>query len=305
MRSQSSRSSARSAPTRRSAVPRAAAARICSWMARAATRSTPRVGCATTSTSGSRASARARTIFCWLPPERVRAGARRSGGRMSNRTMRASATPATARVVHEACAREPRELAQHQVVLDRRVEHEPLGLAVLVHHLDRARTTTSPPSGRRRPPSTRTSSRLPVAQHAGDPDDLPRAHLERNAPQRAPAPEVAQHEPRRRPVRRHPPLLPKLAPLSPLAPAQLRERLATDELPREPGDVCAAHYGAGPERLATTHDGDDVGVRVDLVELVRDDDDPSPPPESRPSAAASRRARRPRPASGRRWARRG
>jgi hypothetical protein len=43
------------------------------------------VGCAASSTEKSRPISRAITIFCWLPPERARAGSAGSAGRMSKR----------------------------------------------------------------------------------------------------------------------------------------------------------------------------------------------------------------------------
>src|SRR6185369_4710846 len=46
-------------------------------------RSTPRVGCATSSSFGPSVSSRPITSFCWLPPESARAGSVRSGGRTS------------------------------------------------------------------------------------------------------------------------------------------------------------------------------------------------------------------------------
>ena len=65
--------------------PRRAAAMMRLWMNSMAPMSTPRVGWPTISRSGSRSISRARTIFCWLPPENLarleeadRAGARRT-----------------------------------------------------------------------------------------------------------------------------------------------------------------------------------------------------------------------------------
>ena len=53
------------------------------WMNSMPPMSTPRVGCATSNSLGPSVSSRPITSFCWLPPERARAGSVRSGGRTS------------------------------------------------------------------------------------------------------------------------------------------------------------------------------------------------------------------------------
>src|SRR5579859_7481337 len=53
--------------------------------------SSPRVGCAARISTGARDSSRARTTFCWLPPESVRALTSGPATRMSNSLMRSSA----------------------------------------------------------------------------------------------------------------------------------------------------------------------------------------------------------------------
>ena len=68
-RSDTSITSSRSLLMNRTAVPPAAALRIRSRTALVAPGSRPRVGWLTTSTAGAPASARARTTFCWFPPD--------------------------------------------------------------------------------------------------------------------------------------------------------------------------------------------------------------------------------------------
>ncbi len=59
---------------------------------RVAPGSRPRVGCSATSTAGRLPSSRASTIFCWLPPDSVRAAVPGPGARIPNSAMRSRAS---------------------------------------------------------------------------------------------------------------------------------------------------------------------------------------------------------------------
>src|SRR5690606_30984077 len=84
MRSASERISSSSTETSRIALPASRILMIWLWMNSMAPISTPRVGWPTISTSGSRSISRARTIFCWLPPEKLAVLRSALAGRMSN-----------------------------------------------------------------------------------------------------------------------------------------------------------------------------------------------------------------------------
>ena len=77
-RSASESTSSSSALTSSTALPASLASRIRCQMLSMAPISTPRVGCAATSSSGSISISRAKTTFCILPPERVFTGAEAS-----------------------------------------------------------------------------------------------------------------------------------------------------------------------------------------------------------------------------------
>ena len=91
IRSLSAWISSSSTETSRIALPRSRSATICWWMNSIAPISTPRVGCPTSSTSGSRSISRAMTIFCWFPPEKFAVFRSHDGGRTSNFSIAARA----------------------------------------------------------------------------------------------------------------------------------------------------------------------------------------------------------------------
>src|SRR5438067_1557326 len=95
MRWQIARSSSRSEEMTITAAPARAAERSASCRRRVAARSSPREGCAATTSfgAGPPSSSRAATSFCWLPPERSPARASGSGGRTSKERISSAALP--------------------------------------------------------------------------------------------------------------------------------------------------------------------------------------------------------------------
>ena len=162
--------------------------------------STPRVGWPTSSTSGSRSISRARTIFCWLPPEKLAVLRSQDGGRMSKRSM-LGAREVADRASGRGCRPGPRKrsssLVAEEGVLPLREGHdEAAAVAVLGHVGD-----PTPRGGRRRWWCATRSSGAPlrrtvpagrgadagehleqlglaVAGDAGDAEDLAGAHVE-------------------------------------------------------------------------------------------------------------------------------
>ena len=91
IRSARASTSSSSVETMTTGVPRSRSATIRLWMNSWAPTSTPRVGCEATSNCSGRDISRARTTFCWLPPDNVLAAAVPLGGRMSNSAIRSRA----------------------------------------------------------------------------------------------------------------------------------------------------------------------------------------------------------------------
>ncbi len=95
--------------------------------------SSPRVGCAASSSCGFSSISRASTSFCWFPPESARAGAVGEPPRTSKRSI----SPLT-RVSIAAGLSQPRRdiggalvVVQRAVLGEREVEHEAVALAIL------------------------------------------------------------------------------------------------------------------------------------------------------------------------------
>ncbi len=83
------------------AVPLARWSSSRSWMYSVAPMSTPRVGCAATSTSGSRASSRAMTTFWMLPPDRLLIGVSMLGVLMRKSEHELAAAPGNGLKIEE------------------------------------------------------------------------------------------------------------------------------------------------------------------------------------------------------------
>src|SRR5581483_2142972 len=97
IRSESDRISSSSSDTSRTARPASRCSTSLRWTNSIAPTSRPRVGCAAISIFGSPSISRARTTFCWLPPERAYAGVvgvpPRTSNTCSSRRARASMAP--------------------------------------------------------------------------------------------------------------------------------------------------------------------------------------------------------------------
>jgi hypothetical protein len=97
MRSESERTSSRSSEISSTAHPARRRSSNSSLIACVAPTSRPRVGEATTSTSGPAINSRARSAFWAFPPESPRVAASGPGARMSKRVMASRAAPSIAR----------------------------------------------------------------------------------------------------------------------------------------------------------------------------------------------------------------
>ena len=205
MRSATASTSGRSEEITTTAVPPAARSKSNWWISALAPTSTPRVGSSTIRTAGDTRSHFARATFCWFPPLRRATGS--SGPRQTIRSERQNAT-ASACALRRSC-RQPapcRQSTAEDVVGDAHLEEESGLLAVLGQVADarprspragdlgstrRPVTWTSPAYPGQPPKSPSASSVPPGADQAGQCDDLPASHLERDVPEPRPDPRCA------------------------------------------------------------------------------------------------------------------
>ena len=126
-------SSSRSAETSSTARPAARASRSWSQMAAWAPTSTPRVGWAAMSTIGSAIISRPTISFCWLPPDSARAATSVPGRADVELLDDLLGALARRRPVDPGPRHEGRLrlVAEHHVLPERRVEHQPVAVAVL------------------------------------------------------------------------------------------------------------------------------------------------------------------------------
>ncbi len=187
--SQSVKISSRSCEITTTAAPAAASATSALWIAAAAPASTPHVGWLTTSRAGSCSTSRPTTNFCRLPPESERASAAGPLVRTSKSRMMSLANRVVLRLVDDAEARQGlAHVARQQGVLRQaHARHGGVAVALLRHETGAER---APLGGRHVPrrdavdhhgiglaggdlPRQRVHQLgLPVAGHAGDPEDL-------------------------------------------------------------------------------------------------------------------------------------
>ena len=245
--------------------------------------SRPRVGCAAISTVGSKASSRASSAFCRLPPDSVPARAIGPGQRMSKALICSSAkarmAPGLSRPLRLNAA--VADARQHHAVGERQRGHQP------------RRSCDPPGCGRRRAPCTRVGVNRETC--------LPASSCCRRSG--ASVPEITPAS-ARWPL----PETPAMPTISPARTARLRRRCsgvpAWPEVempcerqhgralrrgaPRRRHDLVAAHQPrhlgggrrggvvdvAGDAAVAQHHAA--MGQRAHLVELVRDEDDAEP-----------------------------
>ena len=193
----------------RMAVPLAARSTSSSWIWCLAPTSMPRVGSSATRTRGSPSSARANISFCWLPPDRVTAGASRALGPVT------CAEGTTYPGVLESSPDEPEptergRLARLTFSRMGRPRHRPSSLrdsgmsatpasmpARGVPRVGRPPMSTRPEAIRLAPASARPSSERPAPTRPATPTISPaRTRSE------APAPQAPRHRPPRAPPAR-------------------------------------------------------------------------------------------------------
>ena len=161
MRWQVARSSGRSSEMTSTPSPRPARSRMMPWISAFEPTSTPTVGPFSTSTRGPRASQRASTTRCWLPPESERTGAAGSGALTASRRSQSSASPQSPRRSRSG----PRACASSRADAD--VAQRSTGSGTAPRSAGpRARSRCPPPprrAGRRAAPRGRRSSRCPAS----------------------------------------------------------------------------------------------------------------------------------------------
>ena len=250
------------------------------WMSALAPTSMPRVGSSRMISSGAVASQRASSTFCWLPPERLPTRALGSAGRTPSASMYSVTTASLLRAPQLAEPAAPGLDAEHDVLADREVGDDALGVPVLRRERD-AVADRVPRGGdpRRLAVDLDLAGVGPVgaveqpdqlgppgAEQPGDPDDLAVEDVEVGRLQHA-APAHA----RSRAAPASPERSMSRARRAPRSPRARRVARPTIFVTRSPRGRSLARVLA--DQLAVAEHRDPVGDLVDLLEEVADEQD--------------------------------
>src|SRR5690606_30468652 len=246
------------------------------WMSALAPTSMPRVGSSRMMSCGAVASQRARSTFCWLPPERLRTSAFGFAGRTPRAWMYSSTMVSCSdlRTLRAALGLD----AEHDVLGHGEVAHESLGAAVLGGEGDAAVDRVAGVRDTSRATAHLDASGIRAicaveqphefgatgAQEAGEADDLAVVHLDICRMEHAPATHTGcPDDGIARAVDRTRGALRDRVEFVELAADHLRDELAAGEV----------LDGVLADERAVAQHGEAVGDLVDLVEEVRHEQD--------------------------------